>query len=150
MYLKTITSTLIVILLCGTGKCQSKDASHLIRFICIEKMIVILDSLGNFQLSEGWQKDSSDVFVFGNKVKVYNLNRTFEEYTLGVKTNAYKVYESTLATWVSCRNQKGDMCNVRLMLQPNNSNLLTSPSFLYIDYKELVYVYKILLAERSN
>ncbi len=126
------------------SKGQEKDKSSAIKFKSSNTMIVYLDSSGHFEMSQCWEKIESTIIVdvFSNHLITVSTNSVNDEFISVKKISAYKL---TLATMVNFSgiNKKNGVCGIRLSL-PSNENLFKYYTYLYIDYKDVTYVYQML------
>ena len=141
---------LFILLFCfsiiTSGKSQSSASSSFLNFTSFQSMTVYLDSTGKFELTLGWEKSTNKITIdaFGNRIilkdTVENKERVF---VLGVKGKKYKAFETMdIVPYFACTDDNGKRCSIRLMLQ-DLDNLRKHPSYLYVDYADVTYVYQM-------
>ena len=97
-------------------------------------------------MSLGWEKATEKIVIdsFGNRIKLKNVDGGKERlFVLGIKGTKYKSSGAMdIIPFYQCTDDKEKRCTVRLMLQ-DLGNITKQPSYLYIDYADVTYVYQL-------
>jgi hypothetical protein len=143
-----LITTFFCIAFLTSGKSQSSNSSSFLNFTSYQRMVVYFDSTGKFEMTMGWEKSTDKITIdaFGNRIKLKNTSDAKERlFVLGVKGNKYKssgiMY---IIPFFQCSDDKETRCNIRLMLQ-DTDNVGKHPSYLYIDYSNVTYLYQLFL-----
>jgi hypothetical protein len=109
-------------------------------------MEVYVDSIGKFELSTGWEKKVNIIIVDfkDNLIKVASISSIID-YTNLEKKYAYEADTSVTMIYYTALDIEGKRCNIRMRLQKKREDLFKKDSYLYVDYSNVTFAYKMFI-----